>query len=474
MDKSSAQAVPGGDAELIRAVASGDAAAYVGLHERHVAAARSLAGLVVADPAEAEQVLSEAFTRLRDALRRGTGPQEALRPYLLTAVRRVARERIDAGRADTGRTDAGQPGVGQPGVGRPAAESAESAERADPAEGAEAAEPGKAAASQPDLGEPLLIDPAIADLAGTPLARAFMSLPDRWRAALWHTAIEQAAPADAAAILGLTAEGAAELDGQARAGLIRAALMLQRSGLTREDCTAAVSGLDADPDGTLTGFDDRPVQAHLRGCRECRAAAFELADLGRSLRRVVAPIILGSATAAYLARGGASAGPAGRTAAAGVTGGVTSGVTGGLRRMGQAPRRIGQVPRQQRVLAGGGLLLAAFAVTGLALLLTAGGGPPQASPHQVAAGPSPTPASRVAPAPSSAPAPARHRAATTSRIAQPARSVSPAPSPTAPSPTAPSPTTPSPTTPVPTLPVPTPTPVPFPTPPHRHHRHPFG
>jgi DNA-directed RNA polymerase specialized sigma24 family protein len=458
MDKSSAQAVPGGDAELIRAVASGDAAAYVGLHERHVAAARSLAGLVVADPAEAEQVLSEAFTRLRDALRRGTGPQEALRPYLLTAVRRVARERIDAGRADAGR-----PGASQP--------AAEPAERVEPAQAAEPAEPAKAAAGQPDLGEPLLIDPAIADLAGTPLARAFMSLPDRWRAALWHTAIEQAAPADVAAILGLTAEGAAELDGQARAGLIRAALMLQRSGLTREDCTAAVSGLDADPDGTLTGFDDRPVQAHLRGCRECRAAAFELADLGRSLRRVVAPIILGSATAAYLARGGASAGPAGRAAAAGVTSGLTSGVTSGLRRMGQAPRRIGRVPRQQRVLAGGGLLLAAFAVTGLALLLTAGG-QPQASPHQVAAaGPSPTPASRVTPAPSSAPAPSRHRAATTSRIAQPARSVSPTPSRTAPSPTAPSPTAPSPTTPVPTLPVPTP----FPTPPgHRHHRHPFG
>jgi DNA-directed RNA polymerase specialized sigma24 family protein len=426
MDKSSAQAVPGGDAELIRAVASGDAAAYVGLHERHVAAARRLAGLVVADPAEAERVLSEAFTRLRDVLRNGTGPQEALRPYLLTAVRRVARER---------------------------------------AEPAPAVQPAKAPAGQPDLGEPLLIDPAIADLAGTPLARAFMSLPDRWRAALWHAAIEEAPPAEVAAILGLTAEGAAELGGQARAGLIRATVMLQRSGLTREDCTAAVSGLDADPDGTLTGFDDRLVQAHLRGCRECRAAAFELADLGRSLRRVVAPIILGSATAAYLTRAGSSVGSAGRTAAAGVTsGGVTSGVTGGL-------RRIGRVPRQQRVLAGGGLLLAAFAVTGLALLLTAGGGQPPTSPHQVAAaGPSPTSASQVAPVPSSAPAPPRRRAATTSRIAKPATSASPTPSPT-PSPTTPSPT---PTTPVPTLPVPTPTPVPFPTPPHRHHRHPFG
>ena len=93
MDNSSAQAVPRSDADLIRAVASGDAAAYVGLHERHVAAARSLAGLIVADSAEAEQVLSAAFTRLRDAIRLGAGPAEALRPYLLTVVRREARVR---------------------------------------------------------------------------------------------------------------------------------------------------------------------------------------------------------------------------------------------------------------------------------------------------------------------------------------------------------------------------------------------
>ena len=68
---------------------------------------------VVDDDETAHEIASEAFTRLRDALRRGTGPQEALRPYLLTAVRRVARERIDAGRADAGRTDAGVHARGQ-------------------------------------------------------------------------------------------------------------------------------------------------------------------------------------------------------------------------------------------------------------------------------------------------------------------------------------------------------------------------
>jgi len=87
------QALPSSDAELIKAVASGNAAAYAALHERHIAAARILARQVAQSFAEAEEVLSETFTRLHGVLRRGEGPAEALRPFVLTAVRRVAQER---------------------------------------------------------------------------------------------------------------------------------------------------------------------------------------------------------------------------------------------------------------------------------------------------------------------------------------------------------------------------------------------
>ena len=79
-----------GDAELIGAAASGDEAAYAALRERHEAAARSLARQLVKDPAEADEVVSETFTRLRDVIRGGGGPRSAVRPYLLIAVRRVA------------------------------------------------------------------------------------------------------------------------------------------------------------------------------------------------------------------------------------------------------------------------------------------------------------------------------------------------------------------------------------------------
>jgi DNA-directed RNA polymerase specialized sigma24 family protein len=455
MDNSSAQAVPGSDADLIRAVASGDASAYVGLHERHVTAARTLAGLIMKDPAQAEQVLSDAFTRLRDVLRRGAGPAEALRPYLLTVVRREARARQNA--------------------------------EQEPAPGA----------APPDPGEPLIIDPLIADLAATPLARAFMAQPERWRAALWHISVEETEAALTAAVLGLTPGGVDELAGQARAGLITGCLGLYRSGLDQEACKSAAGLLGAHADGSLSGFDEREVQQHLRDCRQCRAGAFELAELGRSLRRVVAPVILGSAAASYLARAGTKAGAkaapraaarvapktspkaspktspkaspktspkavAGATAAetaVTATDGTAVVMASEASEAGAGPGRTGPL-HQRRVLAVAGLVLAAFAATGLALTLTTGNQQaPRGDSHPAAAA-VPTPPSS-SPAPSSpaasSPTPARHHTpATVSRV-KPSPSPSPTPLPS----------------PSPTLPV-LPSPQPLPSPPHRHHRHPFG
>ena len=283
-------ALPSSDAELIKAVRSGNAAAYATLHERHIAAARILARQLVPSTAEAEQVLSETFARLHGVLRRGDGPAEALRSFLLTAVRRVAHERNSPGRA----------GAGQ---------------------------------EIPSLGEPLFVDPEAAELESAPLALAFRGLPERQRAVLWHTEIEQGDPAEPAALLGLTADGVAGLGDQARAGLIQAYLTQYASGLDREDCKAAAGKLGQHLADATRGADEAMVQRHLRGCRECRTGAIELAACGRSLRRTVAPIFLGPAAAAYLA-------------AVEVPSAAASPVDAGLRWLRQAPRQIRQAPRR--------------------------------------------------------------------------------------------------------------------------------
>jgi len=390
MDESSSPP-PGGDAELIGAIASGDTAAYVTLHERHVAAARSLARQLVKSPAEAEEIITETFTRLHAVLRRGGGPDAAVRPYLLTAVRRVAGERSGGQRAET---------------------------VAGPAETA-------------GLGEPLSGDPAAAELESEPMARAFLSLPERQRAVLWHTVIEPADPGQAAAVLGVTATGVAELGEQARAGLARAYLKLYLSGRTRQDCRSAAGKLDLHLSRAGRRPDEGKVQRHLRGCRDCRAVAVELTGLSRSLRHVVAPIFLGPATQAYLAAAEARAASPGRTAVA-----ASAAAAGGLRRMRQAPRRIRQAPRPRLALAGGGLLLATSAVTGLALTLAANTGAPHAvrgpaagSPGPAVAVPLPLPAPARTGPPAAAPAPARSATPVSSGPLVPAAAISPAPSP---------------------------------------------
>jgi DNA-directed RNA polymerase specialized sigma24 family protein len=422
MGESSAQVAPNSDAELIAAVASGDAAAYVTLQERHTLAARILARQLVASPDEAEELLSETFTRLRDVLRRGDGPVVSLRPYLLTAVRRVDLER----RSDEHPEHQEHPEHPEPAVGQ---------------------------AEISNLGEPLFTDPAVAELESSTLARAYASLPERLRAAAWHVVVERADAVEAATILGLTEAGLAELPAQVRAALSQAYLELYLSSLTREACQAEAGQLGRHLAGVTRGLDERTVQLHLRGCRECRAVAVELTGLDRSLRRTLAPIFLGSAVEAYLSAVGAKAAPAGPAI------GGLGWMREASRWMREAPRRMRRAPRQQQAIAGGVLVLAAFAIAGLSLTLAANTAPQHRGGRPLAAAIAPP--SPLTTVPASSPAPAPTRPART-RPAPTARPPGPAPAPARSS---------SPARPSATPPAPTPTPHPSPTPSPHHHHH---
>jgi DNA-directed RNA polymerase specialized sigma24 family protein len=420
--ESASRALPSSDAELIKAVASGNAAAYATLHERHVAAARILAREVAPSSAEAEEVLSETFTRLHGVLRGGEDgrggagdvPAEAFRPFLLTAVRRVAQER-SAGGTRTGD-------------------------------------------DIPGLAEPLFVDPEAADLEGARLALAFRALPERQRAVLWYAEIERAAPAEAAALLGLTADGAAGLRDQALVGLRQEYLKQYASDVAPDDCKAVSGKLGQHLANATRGGDEAMVQRHLRGCRECRVVAIELGACGRSLRHTVAPIFLGTAAEAYLAAVRPPSAPPGS-------------VDGGLRwlrrvpsQIGQAPRWVRRAPRQQQALAGGIAMLAVIGVTGLTLTLASSSTSEPITQRPAAIAP-PSP-SAAAPSSTAQPTPIQP-VATTMPVRKATPAASPSPTPTA-SPT-PSPTV---------SPTPSPSPAPSPThsppPHHRHHHHPPG
>lgn len=261
------------DADLIAAARSGDASAYGMLYERHAAAARRLARQIVKTPADVDDVVAETFARVLYAIRSGNGPAEAFRPYMLTAVRRVAIDLVNGQRRQIPTDDADLPDPGGP-----------------------------------------FDDPMVADFERSLITRAFWSLPERWRAVLWHTEIEGARPADVAALLGLSANAVSVLRRRAREGLKQAYLQLHLADRADADCTLIASKLGRYVRGGLSRRQRRDVEEHLADCADCAAACADLAAINDTLRGVLAPVVLGVAAADYLT----SAGQA-HTAAAAIT-----------------------------------------------------------------------------------------------------------------------------------------------------------
>ncbi|WP_084955737.1 sigma-70 family RNA polymerase sigma factor [Thermoactinospora rubra] len=320
---------PQSDAALLDAVRSGNAAAFGELYERHVAAARALARHLVRAEAEAEDVVAESFTRILDLVGRGGGPEAAFRPYLLTVVRRTVydRGRVAGRQVTTGDIEEFDPGTP-------------------------------------------FVDPALSGLEKSLIAKAFLSLPDRWKAVLWHTEVEGAGPAEVAPLLGLSANGVAALAYRAREGLRQAYLQMHLSGTPQQSCRPVLGKMGAHVRGGLGRRDSRMVEEHMSACTQCRSVFLELSDVDRGLRVIVGPLVVGPAFAAYSAA----------LAKAGSAGGV-----GATKAMGW----IGRAPRHRQAAAAGGTAVALAAA--LVLLLVSGEEPDRPPPERARALPSAAP-----------------------------------------------------------------------------------
>src|SRR6266704_2315896 len=281
------------DADLISAVRSGHADAYGILYERHADSACRLARRISQAAADVDDVVAETFSRVLATIRRGAGPTAAFRPYLLTAVRRIAVEHVRGQRTQVPTDDA----------------------------------------ALPDPGEPFT-DPAEASLERSILARAFFSLPERWSAVLWHTEIEQARPAEVALLLGISPNSVAALRYRAREGLRQAYLQMHLSDRARAECRPFAGKLGGYVRGALSRRDARQVSAHLRQCADCRSAHAEVSSVNDTMRGLLAPVILGGQAAAYLAHGAGSGGTSGPVARAGSRGAAQPNGPGGTGRTG--------------------------------------------------------------------------------------------------------------------------------------------
>lgn len=215
------------DEILLDAAREGCDRAFAELWLRHHAAATRMARRVVA-PSDVDDVVSESFTKMLRALRRGGGPAHDVGSYLTTAVYRVALE-LDRRRA----LDAAV---------RPPAD-------ADPW--------------------------ALAD-ERLVLTRALSELPARWRWILWHTEVEGAKPRELTGELGLQSNAVSALRRRARTGLREAWLSAHIGPAADAACRWTRGRLVAFTDGTLSASVARRLGGHVRSCAGCADAHAEV------------------------------------------------------------------------------------------------------------------------------------------------------------------------------------------------------
>ncbi|MFC9393676.1 sigma-70 family RNA polymerase sigma factor [Streptomyces sp. NPDC057027] len=419
--------LPPSDAELVQLMRDGDGTAYEELFRRHSDAVRRYARTCCRDAHTADDLTAEVFARTLQAVRGGAGPEQAVRAYLMTTVRRVA--------ANWARTQKREHLVEDFAVF--AADAARSSEVSDQ--------------DTMDLGADVR---AMHEAEQSLAMQAFRSLPERWQAVLWHTTVEEESPSEVAPLFGLTANATAVLASRAREGLKQAYLQahVSQSLTAGGDCARYADRLGAYARGGLRMRAERGLRKHLDECAKCRLAAGELAHVNAGIPALLPVAVIGWFAAGYSLKAagvvaGGTAAAAGAGAAAAATGSSGGAASGGAAAEGLgAPAKAG--------------IAAAVAVAAAAGLVWAMAGDPQqpvaapkpAQPVVTPIAPEPAP-----PSPKPKPAPP----------APPVASEPPAPTP--PPPPKPSPKatpkpTPRPTPPPAPKPTPTPTPKPKPKP----------
>jgi RNA polymerase sigma factor (sigma-70 family) len=237
------EAPEGEDRALLERLRAGEDAAFGELFSRHSAAVFRLALGLVNDRSEADDLTAEAFFRVLQAIRRGAGPVDNVRGYLLIVARRVAWEwslrRKDVPVSDEELTHR--------------------------------------APSNPDTSGQFTERNLI--------RRAFTSLPERWRKVLWKMEVEGERPAAVATNFGLSPNATAALARRARQGLraayLQAHLASERSAV---GCRSVLEKLGAYTAGTTSGIERRRIRAHLSTCTSCTAMYAELRDIFVGLR----------------------------------------------------------------------------------------------------------------------------------------------------------------------------------------------
>ncbi|MEU2184507.1 sigma-70 family RNA polymerase sigma factor, partial [Streptomyces thermolilacinus] len=303
--------LPPADAELVQRMRGGDDSAYEELFRRHSGAVLRYARTCCRDRHTADDLTAEVFARTLQAVRRGAGPEQAVRAYLLTTVRHVAASWTKTAKREQLVED----------FGAFAAEAARASELTDE--------------DTVELGADVR---ALREAEQSLALQAFRSLPERWQAVLWHTTVEEESPSKVAPLFGLTANATAVLASRAREGLKQAYLQahVSQSLTAGGDCARYADRLGAYARGGLRMRAERGLRKHLEECARCRLAAGELEQVNAGIPALLPVAVIGWFATGYALKAagvvaGGAAGAAGAGAAAAASGAVSgaAGAAGG-------------------------------------------------------------------------------------------------------------------------------------------------
>ncbi|WP_172582359.1 sigma-70 family RNA polymerase sigma factor [Subtercola boreus] len=241
------------DLDLVERTRAGDSRAFAELWNRHSRAGRTVARSFTAD---ADDIVSESFAKVLQAIRNGGGPTSAFRPYLFSTIRNVAMQLKRGAPIDT---------------------SDELDTLADP--------------TSEEAETLLALDKSLT-------AQAFRSLPTRWQEALWYSEVEQLASHEIAPLLGMTSNAVSALTFRAREGLRQAWIQAHLVRAADTECAAVIEKLGSYTRGSLGAREARKVQQHLAACTSCSIVGEEARDVGSRLALVLLPLVAGIAGAA--------------------------------------------------------------------------------------------------------------------------------------------------------------------------------
>lgn len=254
-----------GDEALLDLVREGDSSAWAELFRRHHEAATRMARGI--DPSNADDLVSEAFTRVYLATSKGAGVRSAFRAYLFQTIRNLAVNRFRRdGRLMWVDDVSTQPFEVE---------------------------------KTPDVEE---------RMTSEMLADAFRSLPARWQTVLWHTAVEGEDHRAVGELLGLKPNAVAALSFRAREGLRRAYIDAHVAASDVAECKEARRLVPGQVLGKLSVREEDRLDAHLAGCSPCTAVVHEIRSVNGRPGTALLPALVGPVLAlGYVAKGGGSA-----------------------------------------------------------------------------------------------------------------------------------------------------------------------